>query len=209
MASSFMRFPDHTQRRTTVGRTLPDERLAHRRDLYLTTHNTHNRQTFMSPLRFEPTISAGERPQTYTLEWGRNTEFKKVTLKMKSVCSSETSERLATARCNNPKQEVITVIQAHMSHNKKRWEYDRELWVDKNLVLHYCGLFQLDILPQNLPEQTGKLRNRPHLSTTLRRLGDIQHACDRDHPFSKTQYSGTHNQPLDLVPASVSIRESL
>ena len=38
--SSFTRFLDHTQRRTTVDRTLLDERSAHRRDLYLTTHNT-------------------------------------------------------------------------------------------------------------------------------------------------------------------------
>ena len=43
MASSFMRFLDHTQRRTTVGRTPLDEWSALRRDLYLTTHNTHNR----------------------------------------------------------------------------------------------------------------------------------------------------------------------
>jgi len=35
------------------------------RDLYLTTHNTHNKQTSMPPVRFEPTISAGERTQTY------------------------------------------------------------------------------------------------------------------------------------------------
>jgi hypothetical protein len=44
-ASSFTRFLDHTQRRTTVGRTPLDEWSARRRDLYLTTHNTHNRQT--------------------------------------------------------------------------------------------------------------------------------------------------------------------
>ena len=31
-------------------------------------HNTHNRQMYMPPLGFEPTISAGERPQTYTLD---------------------------------------------------------------------------------------------------------------------------------------------
>jgi len=43
MASSFLRFLDHTQRRTTVGRTPFDEWSARRRDLYLTTHNTHNR----------------------------------------------------------------------------------------------------------------------------------------------------------------------
>ena len=47
MASSFMRFLDHTQRRTTVGRTPLDEWSARRRNLYLTTHNTHNRQTSM------------------------------------------------------------------------------------------------------------------------------------------------------------------
>jgi len=61
-------FLDHTRRRTTVGRTSLDERSARRRDLYLTTHNTHNRQTSMPPVRFEPTISAGEWPQTYALD---------------------------------------------------------------------------------------------------------------------------------------------
>ena len=40
-ASSFFRFLDHTQRRTTVGRTPLDEWSARRRNLYLTTHNTH------------------------------------------------------------------------------------------------------------------------------------------------------------------------
>ena len=67
-ASSFTRFLDHTQRRTTVGRTPPDALTARRRDLYLTTHNTNNRQTSMPPVRFEPTISAGERPQTYAFK---------------------------------------------------------------------------------------------------------------------------------------------
>ena len=37
-------FLDHTQRRSTVGRTPLDEWSARRRDLYLTTHDTHNRQ---------------------------------------------------------------------------------------------------------------------------------------------------------------------
>ena len=35
---------------------------ARRRDLYLTTHDTHNRQISMLPVGFEPKISAGERP---------------------------------------------------------------------------------------------------------------------------------------------------
>jgi len=68
MASSFTRFLDHTQRRTTVGRTPLDEWSARRRDLYLKTHNTHNRQTSTSPLGLQPTISAAGRPQTYTLD---------------------------------------------------------------------------------------------------------------------------------------------
>ena len=67
-ASSFTRFLDHTKRRNTVGRTPLDEWSARRsRDLYLTKHSTHNRQTSMSPVGFEPTISEGERPQTYAL----------------------------------------------------------------------------------------------------------------------------------------------
>ena len=67
-ASSFMRFLDHTRRRTAVGRTPLDEWSARRRDLCLTTHNTHNRQTCMLSLGFEATISAGERPQTHALD---------------------------------------------------------------------------------------------------------------------------------------------
>ena len=43
MASSFTRFLDHTQWHTTVGRASLDEWSARRRDLYLTSHNTHNR----------------------------------------------------------------------------------------------------------------------------------------------------------------------
>ena len=66
-ASSFTRFLDHTQRRTTVGRTPLDEWSASRRDLYLTTHNTHNRQASIPPVGLEPTISACERQQTYAL----------------------------------------------------------------------------------------------------------------------------------------------
>ena len=49
MASSFTRFLDHTQQRTTVVRTPLDEWSTSRRDLYLTTRNTHNRQTSMPP----------------------------------------------------------------------------------------------------------------------------------------------------------------
>ena len=59
---------DHTQRRNTVGRTPLEEWSARLRDLYLTKHDTHNRQKSMPPVGFEPTISVGERPQTYALD---------------------------------------------------------------------------------------------------------------------------------------------
>jgi hypothetical protein len=65
--ASFTRFLDHTQRRTTVGRTPLDDWSARRRDLYQTTHNTHNTQTAKLPVGFEHTISAGEWSQTYAL----------------------------------------------------------------------------------------------------------------------------------------------
>ena len=67
MEHLFLMFLDHTQRRTTVGRTPLDECSARRRDLYLTTHDTHNRQISMPPVGFEPTISAGKRPQAARL----------------------------------------------------------------------------------------------------------------------------------------------
>ena len=42
MEHPFLMFLDHTQRRSTVGRTPLDEWSARHRDLYLTTHNTTN-----------------------------------------------------------------------------------------------------------------------------------------------------------------------
>ena len=67
-AFSFTRFLDHTQRRTTVGRTPLDESSARRRDLYLMTHNTRYTKTSTPQAGFESIISAGERSQTYALD---------------------------------------------------------------------------------------------------------------------------------------------
>jgi hypothetical protein len=63
-ASSFTRFIDHTQRRTTVSRTPLDKYSAQHRYLYLTTHTTDIHDP---PAVFEPRISAGERSQTHAL----------------------------------------------------------------------------------------------------------------------------------------------
>jgi hypothetical protein len=62
MEHLFLMFLDNTQRRSTVGRIPLDEWSARRRDLYLTTHDTHNQQISTPPVGFKPTISAGERP---------------------------------------------------------------------------------------------------------------------------------------------------
>jgi hypothetical protein len=53
-----------TLRHPTPGSTSPDESLSHRRDLYLTTHNTHKRQVSMLSAGIEPAIPESELPQT-------------------------------------------------------------------------------------------------------------------------------------------------
>jgi hypothetical protein len=62
----FHRF--HDRRHATLSKTSLDEWSARRRDLYLSTPNTHNRQTSLHLAGFEPTIPASERPQTHTLD---------------------------------------------------------------------------------------------------------------------------------------------
>jgi hypothetical protein len=57
-----------TQNETTVSRNPLDEGSACRRDLHLTTHNKHKRQTFMSTVGFEPAIPAIERQQTLAFD---------------------------------------------------------------------------------------------------------------------------------------------
>ena len=53
---------------TTFGKTPLDEWSARRRDLYLTTHNTHRRQTSFLSAIFEPAIPASAWPQTHALD---------------------------------------------------------------------------------------------------------------------------------------------
>jgi len=51
-----------------IGRTPQGEGSASRRDLHLTKHDIHRRQTSTYPVRFEPAIPAIEWPQTYALD---------------------------------------------------------------------------------------------------------------------------------------------
>jgi hypothetical protein len=58
----------HWHTHTHTHRWVPlDEGSAHRRDLYLTTLNTHKRQVFMPSAGFEPVIPASERKKTHVL----------------------------------------------------------------------------------------------------------------------------------------------
>jgi len=50
-----------------LSRTPLGSGMDHPRDLYLTTHNTHNRQTSMSPAAFEPAIPTNRQLQTHAL----------------------------------------------------------------------------------------------------------------------------------------------
>ena len=96
-------FLDHTQQRTTVGRTSLDKWSARRRDLYLTTHNTHNRQTSMPPVGFEPTISAGERPQTFALDrTATGTNDILIIMNGKSLMHNRKNSGPSVAPCGTP-----------------------------------------------------------------------------------------------------------
>jgi len=57
----------HSGRHTTLGRTSLEKGSVLGRDLYLTTHNTHNIQTLMPQARFKLAIPANEWPQTHAV----------------------------------------------------------------------------------------------------------------------------------------------
>jgi hypothetical protein len=69
-----------TLRHSTFGRTPLDQWSARRKYLYVTTHITRKRQTYMPPARFELRVPASERPHTHVLDrvatgtgnWGLN-----------------------------------------------------------------------------------------------------------------------------------------
>ena len=90
----FLMFLDHTQRRSTVGRTPLDEWSTRRRDLYLTTHDTHNRQISMPRLDSNPRswVQSGVHQVFYSVNIGalfeRVKEFGLGTVH-KSLCSAE------------------------------------------------------------------------------------------------------------------------
>jgi hypothetical protein len=58
----------HTHKHTTLNSTPLDEGSDCRKDLYLTTHDTHTKQTSMPQSGFEPAMRASERHKTHVLD---------------------------------------------------------------------------------------------------------------------------------------------
>jgi hypothetical protein len=58
----------HSFRHTTLSRNPLDEWSAWRRGFYVTTHNTHKRQTSLASAGFEPSIPASEQPKSHALD---------------------------------------------------------------------------------------------------------------------------------------------
>jgi hypothetical protein len=81
---------------TTLTRTARDEWSAPHRNLYLTKHNTHNRQTAMLPAGFEPSIPVSQRPHTLALDllltatlYNKLTNFKKASPTHAKKCTQK------------------------------------------------------------------------------------------------------------------------
>ena len=111
---------DHTQWRTTVGRTPLDELPIRHRDLYLTTQHTHNRQTSMCRVGFELTISAGERPKTYALERAATGNGCPIYKKwLKSFCCHNSHEVLYGGSTYNLYIDAIVVLAHYVGHCTK------------------------------------------------------------------------------------------
>ena len=141
IASSRTRFLDHTQRRATVGRTPLEEWSVRRRDLYLTTHNTHNRQTSMTPVGFEPTISEGEWLQTNAL--GRAaTGIGEITFRWRKManCQSNSVPSTAVSHTNlksHTQPPCRTKIKIYSKNSWQRsWSIDYEVFDVNDTEVH-------------------------------------------------------------------------
>ena len=96
MASSLLRFRDHTQthdlRLDSSGHVISPTQ----RPLPDNIHSGHNRQTSKPPAEFEPTILANEQPQTHTLDCaatGINTKILEVKMAVWSVVTWSDAHR--------------------------------------------------------------------------------------------------------------------
>ena len=150
MASSFLSFLDHTQRRTTIGRTPLDEWSARRRDLYLTTHNTHNRQISMPPggirthdlirraaadLRLRPRGYWDRRPSEETPAPFRRDETTETTC----ACSRyRVNYALEFVNIYRGQNRALIVTNRGASHSKSSPYLNAGIVCARNTKLHLC-----------------------------------------------------------------------
>jgi hypothetical protein len=91
----------HTHTHThTLGRTPLNQGSAHCRDLYLTTHKTHNRHTSMPPAGFELAIPARERQQTQALD-SVATEICIVRFHLSLILGNQTNDLRPGNKCHS------------------------------------------------------------------------------------------------------------
>ena len=156
MAFSFLRFLDHIQRRSTVGRTPLDEWWALHRDLYLTTHNTHDKHTC-------PRRDSNPCSQQASDHWDRRCH-RYWAVKFATVHEN----KCALFKCMGGHQSVSSVAQSNewrsdWARSVLRGEWSRSSrWIDcKNANLTPavwgCSVFMMD---HTSPECSGIFHHR-------------------------------------------------
>ena len=114
---------------TTLGGNPMDEWPSRRRDLYLTTHNARNRQTFMPPAGFEPVIPATERPQTAALDrMVTGIGLRRITVPF--ICSG---------RQNSVSGHVTVTSSSYDSQNSRPRTYSRQMRTGDSLICFYMN----------------------------------------------------------------------
>jgi hypothetical protein len=112
----------HTTTHQSVGLLWTSDQLV-AESIYVTTHNTHNRQTFMPPVQFEPTILAGERPQTYALDRAATGTGHKVTLTLFDPTSNLVRQYdfRVLLRCRKTSDTVFVAFVRPLSESVRRF----------------------------------------------------------------------------------------
>jgi hypothetical protein len=135
----------HSVRHTTLDGTPLDKWSVWHRDLYLTTHNNHNRQICMSSVGFEPTTPASERPQIHALDGAATGTGTQVGLYKKdksqqrvifTVITSNPASSVRLRRCVYATQKQLHHYQRSASNYELRQGTKKEDTQQSNLMRH-------------------------------------------------------------------------
>jgi hypothetical protein len=110
-----------TLRHTALGRTPLDEWSARRREVYVTSNNTHKKQATVPPAGFEPTVPPRERLQTHTLDRVANG-------------TGEFNYRSSNLSVRRPALFISLSLKIHKFRNRK-WQYCT-VWVQQRQRLY-------------------------------------------------------------------------